>query len=100
MAREGPLRAPVVIVCPFPSPALLPATLENALLELLVTATKTYTKQQSLEVLKKKTMIKRKELLARSTGSDSQLTTTIRLCNPRDAFAVCQVWTEAAVTPM
>lgn len=53
MAREGPLRAPVVIICPFPSPALLPATLENALLELLVTATKTYTKQRSLEVLKK-----------------------------------------------
>lgn len=32
---------------------LLPATLKNALLELLVTATKTYTKEQSLEFKKK-----------------------------------------------
>lgn len=49
MVREGPLRAQVIIICQFPSSALLPATLKNALLELLVTATKTYTKQRSLE---------------------------------------------------
>lgn len=53
----------------FPSSALLPATLKNALLELLVTATKTYTKQRSLEVKKKK----KKIIKGKSCWSDHRI---------------------------
>lgn len=68
MVREGPLRAQVIIICLFPSSALLPATLKNALLELLVTATKTYTKQRSLEDFFLKNNKKKKERAAGQTN--------------------------------
>lgn len=74
--------------------ALLPATLKNALLELLVTATKTYTKEQSLEFKKKE----EKTAGQTAESSHSQLTILSGSAVCTMPFAVCQVRAEATTT--